>query len=56
MKTDCTKLDCFFRVGETCCNLCAVPDDSCPLYFPAEIDPAERPAEQEELNAGQGSR
>ncbi|MEE8394141.1 MAG: hypothetical protein V3R66_07330 [Rhodospirillales bacterium] len=36
IKSKCTKLDCFFRVGDTCCNLCAVGDDTCDLYWPAD--------------------
>ena len=55
MKTDCTKLDCFFRVGDMCCNLCAIPDDSCNLYFRAEQDTADRPPGLEDRHVGENT-
>ncbi|OHC75648.1 MAG: hypothetical protein A3G18_00370 [Rhodospirillales bacterium RIFCSPLOWO2_12_FULL_58_28] len=39
METICTKFDCFFRVKDMCCNLCAEGKDPCLLYWPADKKP-----------------
>ncbi len=36
IKTECSKKDCFFRLGDMCCNLCAPGNDSCSLYWVAD--------------------
>ncbi len=36
IKTECSKKDCFFRLEDMCCNLCAPGNDSCSLYWVAD--------------------
>lgn len=38
VKTECSRQDCYFRVGEMCCNLCAKGENPCDLYWPAMTD------------------